>query len=279
MSQLLPPRLRPPHAAAVAVCFAGLCRSWCSASPPASGSGSDSGSGTAPNDSNGPPTTAVATWADKLAAVGEPAVPTLLGLLRHDEPAVCARGQGALANMTADWPKDDPRRADVRRAIRRRRAAVQHSRPGGRARPAADRAGLRDTGGGREGTRDGRHRRQERVGRRAHPGRGGGAAAGGRLPCDAIVPLLADPGRKSVVRPCSPSARSGTMAADRGRRRRTASLSARLGCRGSATRARWACEVGDGRRATFASAGGTPPRTRPSGRSCSSTWPTKTTWT
>jgi HEAT repeat protein len=48
-------------------------------------------------------------WADKLAAAGEPAVPTLLGLLRHDDPNVCAAAKGGLDHLTAGWPKDDPR--------------------------------------------------------------------------------------------------------------------------------------------------------------------------
>jgi HEAT repeats len=52
-----------------------------------------------------------ATWADKLAAAGEPAVPTLLGLLRHDDPAVCGAAKGALDMMASAWAPDDPRRA------------------------------------------------------------------------------------------------------------------------------------------------------------------------
>jgi len=49
-------------------------------------------------------------WADKLAAVGEPAVPTLLGLFRHDDPGVCLAARGGIEHLIADWPKDDPRR-------------------------------------------------------------------------------------------------------------------------------------------------------------------------
>jgi HEAT repeats len=52
-----------------------------------------------------------AGWADKLAAAGEPAVPTLLGLLRHDDPNVCGAAKGALESLAASWAKDDPRRA------------------------------------------------------------------------------------------------------------------------------------------------------------------------
>lgn len=51
-----------------------------------------------------------AEWADKLATVGQPAVPTLLGLFRHDDPAVCLAARGGLEHMIADWPKDDARR-------------------------------------------------------------------------------------------------------------------------------------------------------------------------
>src|SRR5688572_16875979 len=58
-----------------------------------------------------------AGWADKLAAAGEPAVPTLLALLRHDEPGVCLAARGGLDRLTADWPKDDPRRLAFARAF------------------------------------------------------------------------------------------------------------------------------------------------------------------
>jgi len=49
-------------------------------------------------------------WADKLAAAGEPAVPTLLALLRHDDPGVCTAAKGGLEHLVNDWPADDPRR-------------------------------------------------------------------------------------------------------------------------------------------------------------------------
>jgi hypothetical protein len=52
-----------------------------------------------------------AAWGDRLAAAGEPAVPTLLGLLRHDDPNVCGAAKGALEKLTGGWPNDDPRRA------------------------------------------------------------------------------------------------------------------------------------------------------------------------
>jgi hypothetical protein len=56
-------------------------------------------------------------WADKLGAAGEPAVPTLLTLLRHDEPGVCLAATGGLDRMTAGWAKDDPRRLGFARAF------------------------------------------------------------------------------------------------------------------------------------------------------------------
>jgi HEAT repeats len=49
-------------------------------------------------------------WAEKLAAVGEPAVPTLLGLFRHDDPGVSLAARGGFDRLLADWPKEDPRR-------------------------------------------------------------------------------------------------------------------------------------------------------------------------
>lgn len=49
-------------------------------------------------------------WADKLAAVGEPAVPTLLRLFRHDEPGACAAARDGLEHLTREWATDDPRR-------------------------------------------------------------------------------------------------------------------------------------------------------------------------
>lgn len=51
-----------------------------------------------------------AAWGDKLAAAGEPAVPSLLELLRHDEPGVCTAARDALNAMAGTWPTDDPRR-------------------------------------------------------------------------------------------------------------------------------------------------------------------------
>jgi hypothetical protein len=56
--------------------------------------------------------TARGDWGQKLAACGEPAVPTLLGLLRHDEPGVCAAAKDALGSIAGTWPADDPRRPE-----------------------------------------------------------------------------------------------------------------------------------------------------------------------
>lgn len=56
-----------------------------------------------------------AAWAEKLAARGEPAVPTLLDLLRHDDPAVCQSATGALGALAGGWEKDDSRRLALAR--------------------------------------------------------------------------------------------------------------------------------------------------------------------
>src|SRR5262249_9410180 len=52
-----------------------------------------------------------ADWADKLANAGEPALPTMLGLLRHDDPDVCMAAKDVIARLTTGWSADDPRRA------------------------------------------------------------------------------------------------------------------------------------------------------------------------
>jgi HEAT repeat protein len=49
-------------------------------------------------------------WADKLAAAGEPAVPTLLGLFQHDDPGVSVAAKQGVDRLIAGWPNDDPRR-------------------------------------------------------------------------------------------------------------------------------------------------------------------------
>lgn len=50
-------------------------------------------------------------WAGKLTDAGEPAVPSLLRLLRHDDAGVCASAKTSLENIAVAWTKDDPRRA------------------------------------------------------------------------------------------------------------------------------------------------------------------------
>jgi hypothetical protein len=69
-----------------------------------------------------------AEWGQKLAAAGDPAVPTLLGLLRHDEPGVCAAAKDALGTMAGTWPAEDPRRAEL--ATRFFEAEPRFSTPG-----------------------------------------------------------------------------------------------------------------------------------------------------
>jgi hypothetical protein len=54
-------------------------------------------------------------WGEKLATAGEPAIPTMLNLLRHDDPAVCDAAKQAMENLIASWSKDDPRRAGFAR--------------------------------------------------------------------------------------------------------------------------------------------------------------------
>jgi hypothetical protein len=49
-------------------------------------------------------------WAGKLAEAGEPALPTLFNLLRHDDPVVCNSARLGLESLTSKWSKDDPRR-------------------------------------------------------------------------------------------------------------------------------------------------------------------------
>lgn len=48
-------------------------------------------------------------WAEELTACGEPAVPTLLRMLRHDNPEVCAMARGTLQSILSHWTKDDDR--------------------------------------------------------------------------------------------------------------------------------------------------------------------------
>jgi hypothetical protein len=54
-------------------------------------------------------------WAGKLAEAGEPALPTMLKLLRHDDRVVCSSARLGLETLTSKWPKDDPRRLSFSR--------------------------------------------------------------------------------------------------------------------------------------------------------------------
>lgn len=49
-------------------------------------------------------------WAQQLAAAGEPAVPTMLNLLRHDDAGVCSASVSAMDGLVGSWSPDDPRR-------------------------------------------------------------------------------------------------------------------------------------------------------------------------
>ena len=49
-------------------------------------------------------------WGDKLAEAGEPAVPTLLRLLRSDDSNVCSIAKSSMEKMVSTWPQDDERR-------------------------------------------------------------------------------------------------------------------------------------------------------------------------
>lgn len=48
-------------------------------------------------------------WADRLVALGEPAVPRLLGCLRKDDPHLCTVARGGLEKLLAEWGPKDPR--------------------------------------------------------------------------------------------------------------------------------------------------------------------------
>jgi hypothetical protein len=69
-----------------------------------------------------------AAWGDRLAAAGEPAVPTLLDLLHHDDPHVCGAAKSALEKLAGGWANDDPRRATF--AVRFVEAEPRFSTPG-----------------------------------------------------------------------------------------------------------------------------------------------------
>src|ERR671925_267223 len=54
-----------------------------------------------------------ARWVGRVASLGEPAVPGLLGCLGQADPAVCANARAGLARLGADWGPHDPRTADL----------------------------------------------------------------------------------------------------------------------------------------------------------------------
>jgi hypothetical protein len=74
-----------------------------------------------------------ARWVGRVASLGEPAVPGLLGCLGQADPAVCANARAGLARLGADWGPDDPRTADL---------AGRLGRGFGRLSPAGQRAAL-----------------------------------------------------------------------------------------------------------------------------------------
>jgi hypothetical protein len=131
-------------------------------------------------------------WADRLAAVGEPAIPTLLGLLRHDDPAVCLAAKAGLDRVIADWPNDEPRRLAFARAFAD--AEPRFSTPGRSAAldllPAVLACGDADVAQRAKGM-IATAARSESVGLRIQ------AVAAALRPdvdaLDAIVPLVADP--------------------------------------------------------------------------------------
>ena len=51
--------------------------------------------------------------ADRLAGLGEPAVPRLVGCLTSDEAGVCAAARGALEKLVREWGPADPRTAKL----------------------------------------------------------------------------------------------------------------------------------------------------------------------
>lgn len=49
------------------------------------------------------------TWAERVAGLGEAAVPGLLALLARDDAAVCANAEASLAHLVRRWGAEDPR--------------------------------------------------------------------------------------------------------------------------------------------------------------------------
>src|SRR5207253_2969127 len=52
-------------------------------------------------------------WAQRVAGLGEPAIPGLLDCLGQDEAEVCANGQAALARLASSWGAEDARSVDL----------------------------------------------------------------------------------------------------------------------------------------------------------------------
>ncbi len=62
------------------------------------------------------PDAEVSLWAERVAALGDVAIPRLVECLQHDEPA-CRNARRALAHVVDSWPADDPRAAQLSRRI------------------------------------------------------------------------------------------------------------------------------------------------------------------
>lgn len=58
-------------------------------------------------------------WAERVAKLGEPAVPGLFGCLSQAEPRVCANARAALERMTHGWGAGDPRTAELAQRLAR----------------------------------------------------------------------------------------------------------------------------------------------------------------
>jgi HEAT repeat protein len=54
-------------------------------------------------------------WAQQLAAAGEPAVPTMLNLLRNDDEGVCVAAASAIDGLISSWSANDTRRIALAR--------------------------------------------------------------------------------------------------------------------------------------------------------------------
>jgi hypothetical protein len=52
-------------------------------------------------------------WAERVASLGEVAVPGLLDCLARDDEQICANARAALERMCAAWPAEDPRQGEL----------------------------------------------------------------------------------------------------------------------------------------------------------------------